>query len=126
MMPKIEVDYRPYPFQEEVHKSRARFRILVAGRRSGKTYLAIAECLMRALKRPNRRIGWFAPKGRIPIGLRPAHPFANRETKRNETLAQRRPHSVAFGFRRVLGPGLHLRLVRKGERGQRALTRLQV
>jgi hypothetical protein len=48
------------PCQAEVFSSKARFRILVAGRRFGKTYLAIAE-MIRAARQPNRMIWYVGP-----------------------------------------------------------------
>ena len=46
--------------QQEVFDCPTRFRILVAGRRFGKTYLAVAEALRVALL-PNRRIWYVGP-----------------------------------------------------------------
>jgi hypothetical protein len=46
--------------QAEVSASDARFRVLRAGRRWGKTQLAAHECLMAALAKPNQMVWWIA------------------------------------------------------------------
>ena len=46
--------------QSEVSASTARFRVLRAGRRWGKTQLAAHECLMAALAKPNQMVWWIA------------------------------------------------------------------
>ena len=48
------------PGQAEVSASQARFRVVIAGRRWGKTYLAIRE-LARVCRHPNRRAFYVAP-----------------------------------------------------------------
>jgi phage terminase large subunit len=48
------------PGQQEVSASSARFRVVIAGRRWGKTYLAIRE-LARVCRQPNRRAFYVAP-----------------------------------------------------------------
>lgn len=48
------------PGQQEVGASEARFRVVIAGRRWGKTYLSIRE-LARACRQPNRRVFYVAP-----------------------------------------------------------------
>lgn len=50
-------NYKPHPAQLEVHSSKARFRVLVAGRRWGKTLLAAKEAEVEIIK-PNTR-GWI-------------------------------------------------------------------
>lgn len=42
--------YKPHEQQKKVHKSDARFRVLCWGRRTGKSTLAVNECLRRALE----------------------------------------------------------------------------
>ncbi len=49
-----------HPCQAEVYASKARFRVLVAGRRFGKTHLALVEMLMAAQK-PGSSIWYIAP-----------------------------------------------------------------
>ena len=46
--------------QAEVIKDTARFRILITGRRFGKTFLAIHE-LARFARFPNRKVWYVAP-----------------------------------------------------------------
>ena len=50
--------------QLEVYRSDARFRVLVAGRRSGKTHLALVEMLMAAQK-PGQLIWYIAPTEKL-------------------------------------------------------------
>jgi len=49
-----------HPYQWEVYKSKSRFRIVVAGRRFGKTHLALAE-MIRAARAPGRIIWYVGP-----------------------------------------------------------------
>ena len=46
--------------QLKVSSSKARFRVLISGRRFGKTYLAVTE-MMKYASQPNRRIWYVAP-----------------------------------------------------------------
>ena len=46
--------------QSEVISSKARFRVLISGRRFGKTYVAINE-LARFARFPNRKV-WYVRK----------------------------------------------------------------
>jgi len=50
--------------QKQVATSTARFRVVVAGRRWGKTWLATRE-LARAAREPNRRVWYIAPSYRM-------------------------------------------------------------
>jgi hypothetical protein len=56
----IEYDsiYQPFEQQLEVHKDRHRFRVLVCGRRFGKTTLAVNELIVNALKN-QQSINWY-------------------------------------------------------------------
>ena len=49
-----------HPRQDEVARSKARFRVLVAGRRFGKTYLALTEMLLAARK-PGSLVWYVGP-----------------------------------------------------------------
>ena len=52
----IKLPYLPRPWQREVHKSDAQFKVAVVHRRGGKSVMAIMECLMagmKALSNPN-------------------------------------------------------------------------
>jgi PBSX family phage terminase large subunit len=53
-------DYEPHAAQEAVHRSTARYRVVVAGRRSGKTRLASKEAEL-TLSQPNKRVWAVAP-----------------------------------------------------------------
>lgn len=55
----IDIQYRPRPWQAEVHRRRARFSVLVCHRRAGKTVMAVMELIDKALKL-NRQDGRFA------------------------------------------------------------------
>ena len=55
------LDYSPYDYQCEVHESDTRFKLLVGGRRVGKSKLAIQELLKHALSKPNQLCWWVAP-----------------------------------------------------------------
>jgi len=46
----VDLQYRPRPWQVQVHKDRTRFRVLALHRRAGKTELALMELLNAALK----------------------------------------------------------------------------
>ena len=46
--------------QHKVSSSKARFRVLISGRRFGKTYLAVTE-MMKYASQPNRKIWYVAP-----------------------------------------------------------------
>ena len=46
--------------QYEVSSSKARFRVLISGRRFGKTYLCITE-MMKYASQPNQQIWYVAP-----------------------------------------------------------------
>jgi hypothetical protein len=48
------------PGQQEVVASEARFKVVIAGRRWGKTFLSIRE-LARIARQPNRRVWYIAP-----------------------------------------------------------------
>lgn len=54
------VGYKPHEAQQIVHNSDRRFRIVVAGRRFGKSLLASRECMLRIIK-PNQKVWIVAP-----------------------------------------------------------------
>ena len=54
------VNYKPHPAQQLVHNSDARFRIVVAGRRFGKSLLASRECMAKMVT-PNQKVWIVAP-----------------------------------------------------------------
>ena len=51
--------------QGQVFNSRTRFRVLVAGRRFGKSYLACIELLRAAIERPGETFFYAAPTYRM-------------------------------------------------------------
>ena len=61
-LPKfLEIQYAPWEKQARVHLSEARFRVIMAGRQSGKTMLAIAEICNYAMAYPNMVLWWVCP-----------------------------------------------------------------
>jgi phage terminase large subunit-like protein len=66
----IQIDVHPHQGQAEVHKSEARFKVLAAGRRWGKTRLGVNECLDVASQ--GGRAWWVAPSYKTSeVGWRP-------------------------------------------------------
>jgi len=57
-MTVLTIDYKPHEFQRAFHRSQARFRLFIAGRRGGKTFAAAQEAVKLALTTPNG-IGWI-------------------------------------------------------------------
>ena len=56
---EVEIDPGFHPAQTQVAASPARFRVLVAGRRFGKTMLGTFECMNAAVN--GGRAWWVAP-----------------------------------------------------------------
>lgn len=54
-----------HPAQGQVARSKARFRVVVAGRRFGKTHLCRALMIREAARRPKQRIWYIAPSFRM-------------------------------------------------------------
>lgn len=52
---EIVIPYSPHPKQLEIHSDSTRFKIVAAGRRSGKTVLAINELIKQALTHPEKQ-----------------------------------------------------------------------
>ena len=70
MMSKIIVKANPHPGQLEVHNFDARFKVLAAGRRWGKTRLGVHACLEVAAN--GGRAWWVAPNYKMSeVGWRP-------------------------------------------------------
>lgn len=57
----ITLDYSPYDYQSEVHADQHRFRLLVGGRRVGKSKLALMELLKECLSNQDHLAWWVAP-----------------------------------------------------------------
>jgi len=69
-LPTIQIDVKPHPGQTEVHNHPARFKVLAAGRRWGKTRLGVNECLQVAAH--GGRAWWIAPNYKMSeVGWRP-------------------------------------------------------
>jgi len=73
----IRIKANPHPGQAEVHKHPARFKVLAAGRRWGKTRLGVNECLEVAAA--GGRAWWVAPNYKMSeVGWRPLRRIANK------------------------------------------------
>lgn len=57
----ITLNYSPYNYQCDVHSDPHRFRLLVGGRRVGKSKLAIQEMIKHCLSKPSQLCWWVAP-----------------------------------------------------------------
>lgn len=57
----IKIPYTPHPAQKKFHNSKARFRILAAGRRFGKSQAASNEAIKFAVKKPKSIVWITAP-----------------------------------------------------------------
>ncbi len=67
---RITINAKPHPGQAEVHNNPARFKVLAAGRRWGKTRLGVNECLDVAAR--GGRAWWIAPSYKTgEVGWRP-------------------------------------------------------
>lgn len=73
----ITIKANPHPAQQVIHDSPARFRVVDAGRRFGKTRLGVMECLGVASQ--GGRAWWVAPTYKISeVGWRPLRRIARR------------------------------------------------
>lgn len=69
-MATIQLNANPHQGQREVHTNRARFKVLAAGRRWGKTRLGVNECLDVASR--GGRAWWVSPSYKTgEVGWRP-------------------------------------------------------
>ena len=57
----IELDYKPMDYQLELHNDDSRFKIIVGGRRVGKSYSLLQEAVKHCISTPNRFAMWIAP-----------------------------------------------------------------
>jgi len=68
----IQVNAEPHTSQRVVHRHPARFKVLAAGRRWGKTRLGVNECLDAASQ--GQRAWWVSPSYKTAnVGWRPIH-----------------------------------------------------
>ena len=58
---KVKSKFYPHPAQTEIIKNPARFKIILAGRRFGKSLLCVDECIETALTGEGRKIYYCAP-----------------------------------------------------------------
>jgi len=71
------INAKPHPGQLEVHNSEARFKVLSAGRRWGKTRLGVNECLDAAAQ--GGRAWWVSPSYKTSeVGWRPLRQIARK------------------------------------------------
>lgn len=54
--------YVPHKYQKEVHDSKKRFRVVICGRRWGKTLLALMDLVRFMITNPNSLCFWVVPK----------------------------------------------------------------
>lgn len=72
-----KINAKPHPGQLEVHNSEARFKVLSAGRRWGKTRLGVNECLDAAAQ--GGRAWWVSPSYKTSeVGWRPLRQIARK------------------------------------------------
>jgi len=55
------IDYAPYEYQERIHTSDYRFRLVVGGRRVGKSKMALMELVKHCLETPKAVAWWVGP-----------------------------------------------------------------
>ncbi len=76
-MTATRINAKPHPGQLEVHNSDARFKVLSAGRRWGKTRLGVNECLDAAAQ--GGRAWWVSPSYKTSeVGWRPLRQIARK------------------------------------------------
>ena len=85
---RTTIDAQPHPGQLEVHNSEARFKVLSAGRRWGKTRLGVNECLDAASK--GGRAWWVSPSYKTSeVGWRPLRQIVRKIPNAEIRLADR-------------------------------------
>ena len=85
---RTTIDAQPHPGQLEVHNSDARFKVLSAGRRWGKTRLGVNECLDAASK--GGRAWWVSPSYKTSeVGWRPLRQIVRKIPNAEIRLADR-------------------------------------
>lgn len=60
-MEQIEINYGPFSYQKEMHNDPHRFKLIVAGRRAGKTLMALQEAIRHCLNTPSAVVWYVAP-----------------------------------------------------------------
>ena len=96
-MQRITIDAQPHAGQLEVHNSEARFKVLSAGRRWGKTRLGVNECLDAASK--GGRAWWVSPSYKTSeVGWRPLRQIARKIPNAEVRLVDRMVTLPGGGF----------------------------
>ena len=91
------IDAKPHSGQLEVHNSEARFKVLSAGRRWGKTRLGVNECLDAASK--GGRAWWVSPSYKTSeFGWRPLRQIARKIPNAEVRLVDRMVTLPGGGF----------------------------
>ena len=94
---RTTIDAQPHPGQLEVHNSDARFKVLSAGRRWGKTRLGVNECLDAASK--GGRAWWVSPSYKTSeVGWRPLRQIARKIPNAEVRLVDRMVALPGGGF----------------------------
>jgi len=94
---RTTIDVQPHPGQLEVHNSDARFKVLSAGRRWGKTRLGVNECLDAASK--GGRAWWVSPSYKTSeVGWRPLRQIARKIPNAEVRLVDRMVTLPGGGF----------------------------
>ncbi len=60
-MSTITIDYLPYAYQEQFHASDSRFRVIVGGRRVGKSEMVVQHLIRHAIETPHGLSWYVAP-----------------------------------------------------------------
>lgn len=60
-MTVIELDYAPYEYQLDLHRDKHRYKLVVGGRRVGKSKMALMELVKHCLETPKANAWWVAP-----------------------------------------------------------------
>jgi len=88
-MKRITIPYKPHPKQKEFHDSTARFRILAAGRRFGKSEAAVNEAIKASIK-PNSICWIVAPTyQQSMINMRKLKKFLPQEIIKNVNKSEK-------------------------------------
>ena len=96
-MQKTTINALPHAGQKEVHNSDARFKVLSAGRRWGKTRLGVNECIDAASK--GGRAWWVSPSYKTSeVGWRPLRQIAHKIPGAEIRLADRMVNFPGGGF----------------------------
>ena len=97
MTAKTTINALPHAGQKEVHNSDARFKVLSAGRRWGKTRLGVNECLDAASK--GGRAWWVSPSYKTSeVGWRPLRQIARKIPNAEVKLVDRTVTLPGGGF----------------------------